>query len=235
MGYFSAGFVFTSAPDWQRLRSLPVPLGMRGYAYRGGGPWLLDFWPRERGTPDQPFTGGGRGLRHLQQLPSLAFLSRLRQVQELLGEDGGFGHGWIRLASAISTALHLPTFLFAADDDLIDVGCSVQNVEVISVSITTGQSLLQVRDGQLMLTAFPIEEGGPDPASLDATLLKQLGITLTPPMDVSHGYPLYHNVLLEWPADAGDPEKLLGLGTGDHFLTFDEDFACVFERESAER
>ena len=239
MGYFANGFVFTSDPDFKALSAaIAADRCVRGYKHVARSIWLVDIW-KPRGKlrlRHAPFCDGAadgsnvdpRGL----DAPTRAFLECFQHMTGALGMGPSVELDYVHLALATAAAARCPSFLFAADDEALDLGCRTAPGSLVSFGCRLDK--LSIRYDGKQVTAIPLNFLEDDDADFLAEMIARIrgvpGLSVLAPRDIENGQTLYENPVEQWPKDAGDPAEILGLGTWDPLTNLETDFAVVFER-----
>ncbi|MEL6300123.1 MAG: hypothetical protein AAFR75_00320 [Pseudomonadota bacterium] len=230
MGYFNAAILFKKQPDWSKLDALPESIGLRGYAHNDAALWLLEFWARNP-APQYPFTEGHEE-RIFGGLTSNAVVGKLEALNKAWREV--YGDIWLRLGLSVATLTGQDIFFFADDDDWFDYAYSITNGEVTALALRVSMSnFVMNASGDFEVTPGIDAEGGGE-ADLTQDEIKTLGalpfVAIQPPMEFVSGIPLAANVLKLWPREIGKAEALLGVGTWDPFMNFNDKSEMIYER-----
>lgn len=234
MGYFGAGFVFVRSPDWKKVDDIPDDLCLRAYQYRHGQVWLLDFWQRSRHEHRNPFVDA-KDYRGLMQLRADDTVRAFDQICERLESEAAvYGGGWLRLSLAMGRQLGQKTFFFAADDERLNMACHSDSDGISRIFCRFDPYDIHYEEEhwriipQRMLEDVGDEERWSEQVLADVGALP--GVEVTSPVDVDGGQRLFEYPVKEWPREAGDPVKVLGIGTWEVFNNVQQDFTVVFER-----
>lgn len=238
MGYFSTGIVFFAQPD---LAVLPAALpghSVCGYKHKSAPVWLLDIW-QARGRSnrwrtqfgDDSAEGFQTDLSGVDE-PTRQFLAKFERLRQVLGERGPSVAGYVHLALAVSSAVNRLAFLFAANDEELDLGCQVLPGSVVSFGCRLSQLSVEYYLGELTVTPLRYLEEDDD----EERLLNQIrqaqtvpNVVIMPTRDIDGGSLLYEHPVRQWPSYAGDPAQLLGFGTWDVLENVGSDFEVVYE------
>ncbi len=240
MGYFANGFVFAAEPDFAAVGAAIPDRLARGYKHRQRPVWLLDLWPPPRRPSPRrapfsdPAADGFRTDLAAVDGGTRDFLAALQRLKEVVvgyraaDPECGCAH----LALAVAAAARRPTYFFAADDEELDLGCRTVPGSLVSFGCRLKSLAVEYGAGRTTVTPlnFPEDEDGDDLRDLIARASRVEGVSVLPPRDVEGGLPFYQNPVAQWPAEAGDPAEVLGLGTWDPLLNVERDFATVFDR-----
>jgi len=239
LGYYGNGFIFTSTPAWPALEMLPSDFGFTGYRHKTSGVFALDVW-KCTGHPHWPFTDEP-GRMAMTPLPGSTedVLARFGEICEAIRTaeitEAIYGESLLRLTVYLSSILGVDTFFFAADDELRDMAARAQGRVLTDFRVRFGAYAVAFSGGTFRVTARSFVED--DEIAYSENVLARIralpGTTVTEPERVTNGNPLYESALQLWPSEAGDPAKLLGIGTWDPFLQIDEDFSKVASRTCA--
>lgn len=230
MGYFNAAILFKKQPDWSKLDALPESIGLRGYALNDASLWLLEFWAHNV-APEYPFTEGHEE-KVFGELTSNAVVAKLEALNNAWREV--YGDSWLRLGLSVAALTGEDLFFFADDDDWFDYAYSIRNGEVTALALRASMSNLVLNaSGDIEITPGIDVEGGGE-TDLTEDQIKTLGalpfVTIRPPIELTSGIPLAANVIKLWPREIGEPDALLGVGTWDPFINFNDKSEMTYER-----
>ncbi|MEM6483465.1 MAG: hypothetical protein AAF662_00565 [Pseudomonadota bacterium] len=230
MGYFNSAILFKKQPNWSKLDALPESIGLRGYAHNEAELWLLEFWANNA-APEYPFTEGHEE-RVFGELMSNAVVTKLEALNKAWREV--YGDSWLRLGLSVAALTDQDLFFFADDDDWFDYAYSITDGEVTALALRASMSNFVMNAfGRIEVTPGIDAEGGGE-ADLTQDKINTLGalsfVTIQPPKEFTSGIPLADNVLKLWPREVGEPEALLGVGTWDPFMSFNDKSEMVYER-----
>ena len=237
MGYFSTGIVFFAQPDFVALPTALPGHSVCGYKHKSAPVWLLDIW-QARGRSNRWRTQFGDDSAEGFQIdlsgvdePTREFLTNFERLRQALGERGPSEAGYVHLTLAVSSAVNRLAFLFAANDEELDLGCQVLPGSLVSFGCNLGQLSVEYHRGELTVTPLRDLEDEDEDGVLK--LIGQVqtvpGVVIMPTRDVDGGSLLYEHPVRQWPSDAGDPAQLLGLGTWDVLENVGSDFEVVYE------
>lgn len=227
MGYFTAGVVLTSEPQWDRLNSLPSPLGFRGYAHSSQPIWLCDFWCGHP-LPNYPFQDGGENYV-FESFEGNAQIQRFSQLVSRYDEI--YGEAWLRAAHKLAGLWNQRVFLFGADDELCDFACCADGTAILSLALNVEQFRIELDGNDFIITPrTDPEDDFEDDAGDQLDELSTLDFVRVLPTQL-HERGLFENPVELWPQDAGNPKKIAGIGTWDPLDNLDQDFRVVFERQ----
>jgi hypothetical protein len=236
LGYYGNGFIFTSTPAWPALETLPSNFGFTGYRHKASGVFALDVW-KCTGHQHWPFTDMP-GQVAMPPLPGSTedVLERFNEICETIRTaeitEAIYGEPLLRLTAYLSSILGVDTFFFAADDELTDMAARARVSRLTDFRVRFGAYAVDFSAGAFRVTPRSFVEDGEIAYSENvlARIRALPGTTVTDPERVMNGNPLYESAVQLWPPDAGDPAKLLGIGTWDPFLQIEEDFSRVASR-----
>lgn len=255
MGWSSYGYVFTSEPNWERLLELPIPANqLVGYKHGTLDLWLVGIAsPRDRGaaafayftTLDLPVNRRKLDPQTRQLLDLIGTIRNRLQTQFL-----DFTQAWLNQSLALAERTALPVFFFTADDSYVDVGCQVEPGKVLDFAARFTDFSLRLLEGTVRvlipdrdrLDSFPREklDALKDLDGVEVVIRKGLQAQAkgnSPPTrrrvtsvtgDMARWTQFYRFPVEMWPANAGDPAEVLGLGTWDLFDPFDKNFVQVY-------
>ena len=238
MGYFGNGFVFSQEPNWSLLSDLPAELGLTGYSHTSKSLWLLDVWKCARHSHWHFGDQIGVGQHHLAPVPveaeaNLATFARICEAisHADLSEDI-YGSVELHLTALLSHRLHASVFFFQGDDESSDMAATAVDGLFAEYRVRMGLYSVSFREGTFEVTPRTFAE---DPEfSYSEDVLNEIatipGVRVAQPVVIEAGETLYGNAVALWPADAGNPAKVLGIGTWDPFDNIERDYAQVFSR-----
>ncbi len=229
MGYLCAGHVLVAEPDVATLEKISTGLNWALYKAKEHSVWLLDTFqaPIDNHYPFSKYIWKGRELVELEEhLPgSVAIIKTLRAFHHVFSETA-----WLLMSLELSALLGLQVFTFVSDDDETQMTCTSDNGQVVRIHRDFEMVDMRFENAQFSFTPMRHEE---DPDLLpDEELLRKLrafpGVGVGEFATVEGGgRPIHEIVLKDWPAGAGDPEKLLGIGTFDPFQDIESQFDLV--------
>jgi hypothetical protein len=234
MGSLANGFVFTAEPAFAEIAAAFPGHSARGYRHVTRSLWLLDLFEQPwRGT-HVPFTGRTAEISAIpraQTVETTQFLGALDALLAALPE-GEVRHGGreCRLALAIGERAGVPTFFFAGDDESLDLACVVTDGVLERFRCRMEHLTVTHEHGRTELTPNVLvenDEEEPSPELLRA--IGRVGWPIAAPVEVV-GPQLHESTSLLWPADAGVPAEVLGVGTWDFGEPLERDFRVVFDR-----
>jgi hypothetical protein len=233
MAYFATGYAFGSEPAWERIqRSLPQ-FHLRGYKHKERELWMLDAWQTRFAAPHEPF-GDGPPSPHdfaVKAQPVPEAVALFDRIEEALGEWWGsrvYGADWLLVPWSVASAAGVPTFAFIADDESYDFAALVAEGAFVRVGCRVGL-LDVVLDGEsFRIVPYSDEDDEPLAPELLDKLASLPGVRLSKPA-APFDSAFYSQPAGLWPAEWGDGEKLLGLGTWDPLLNFEQTFALVYQ------
>jgi hypothetical protein len=244
MGFFSNGFVFTAPPNWDAIKhSLSHSLSLRLYKHPMMDLWLLDAWET---TTQNHFPFSDRFRKKLcvgVDIPqkSIDAIDSLSKIASILSEID-FGIDWLKNTARIAIISDSDTFLFAADDEQIDIGCRASTKGITHFRVNLDSCMVEYSPDGLFLYPYIFEEEADFEPEITHEKISELnkvpGIKISTAIQIEsqggiYTKGFYQNAVSLWPL--GDPETILGLGTFDPFENFEKDFEVKFERISHKR
>ena len=242
MGWFGNGCVFTQEPDWQCLGELPFAI--RAYRHRRRKNWLLAVFKHGgRVVPEPVFSepapiGWARRKTTTSRLatPVRDVLDRIAKLADctrsaLLKSDY---LGYLSFAAQVARLANRPVYFFAADDEMLDMGCQVSPDHFEAFALRCERSVVS-RDGKT-IAIRPREDDEEEPLSsmqLDRCRhIKGVEVKRLGKEDIRRADAFYGFAADLWPSDASAARKALGIGTWDVFRDLDRDFQIVIDRMS---
>lgn len=241
MGYYGNGFVFVREPDWHAFEKLPQALGLTGYAHRDQNLFLLDVWTCT-GWPHWHFTDEivEKDIALPEPAPlTQSVLDTFNQICEIVRQaeftEATYGESALRLLAFLSERSGDEVFYFAGDDELTDMAAVAKQGLFVRFQVHFGVYVVAyVEDG---FTVTPQEFAESPEITVSKEVLARLGqlprVMVAPPVSVDRGRALYSAALQLWPAAAGDPVEMLGVGTWDPFEHVERDYTETLSRPCA--
>jgi len=226
--------VLANQPDWSALDSFPSDHGLRAYSHKDGGPWLLECWRLSRRGDPYPFQGAPSDNFRSPFLAGDAadLAAAIEAIRQVLGRVTAYGTGYVHAALDVSHRLGQTVYFFAADDDVQDTALLATSPGPITMGAWYGSCRFTFESGGASI--IPVQFDEDEEAPLDAVQLSRLrsipGLTVAPTVAAEGGKRLYDYPLRLWPPSLPDPERLLGLGTWDPFLQFEDHFSLAYGR-----
>jgi hypothetical protein len=240
MGYYGNGFVLTDPPRWDALDGFSADVGFAGYRHKDLPVWLLDAWTCTRRGAHWPFTD--ELVEEGIVVPGLA-----TEANELLGtfnriceavrkepfDEIIYGAGLLRLTAHLSTILAPQVFFFAADDELTDMAVQAAEGRLARFRVRFGVWAIAYQGAGFIAT--PRLSSEDEEIRFSESVAHEISqipnVAVAEPEDTSGGDPLYASAVSLWPPAAGDPVRILGVGTWDPFENLERDFDEVFARK----
>jgi hypothetical protein len=233
MGYFGAAIILLEKPNWTKLDELPDSIAIRGYEYRHGTIWAIDFWKPTKKAHEYAFMNA-KEHKGMLALPATEDINSFSQMVKTLSDAETYGEGWVRLTLAVARMLGQSVYFFAGDDEAVDMACHCDPAGLRRLACGFDPYDVRYADGQWSVTPRRYLENEGTEASCSARLLEELrklpNTKVTEPVDIEGGSQFYGHAASEWPKEAGDPIKVMGVGSWDVFENVKEDFQQVFER-----
>lgn len=239
MGFFAAGFIFSSQPNWSRLADLAPSLRLSGLKHMNAPLWFLTCSPIDEDRtnfPFRPFLYEPLVLPGTAQTSNPLFQALSLAATTVSDEYGGqvILRSSLEIGYAIHTTLDIPTFFFATDDEGLNLAFFFSDSGLESCKIDGNNGIAQLEGNHVKVYPMAIEGEEEDSSAVYASedLEGAQHIEVAPFKCVSEddrGRFFQSTPLSIWPSGWPSASSFLHFGTFDALSNYPAEFKIEFE------